>query len=154
MKKFVIGFLLGSLIFGGIAIAREKIVDFSEASIPILNNLLNEIWNAIGNKGDVVIKDDTPSQEFHDRDNNKAFMFHYDSGAKEDWVFALYYGQDYEGSDFNIDSAYRKPFLGFGSTGGVFMPYIKTGATQVAAGAVKSEIWADSDIEYTLKLGQ
>jgi len=151
MKKFILGFLIGSLIFGGSVFARDKIVDFSEASVELLNEIVRKVWFQLDDK---AVRDDTPSYEFHDTDTNKAFMIHYDSAATTDWVWALYYGQDYVGSTFNIDATYRKPFLGFAATGGVFMPYIKTGTTQAAAGAVTGEIFADSDDGFTLKIAQ
>lgn len=149
--RFITGFVIGALIFGGIAIARDKVVDFSEDSIPALNSILNKLWYAVDDR---TIRDDTPYLEWHDVDANKAFMIHVDFEDDCDWIWALYIGTNYDGEDFNVSATYRKPFLGFNATGSVFMPYVKTGATQAAAGAVAGELWADSDIEYTLKLGQ
>lgn len=49
-------------------------------------------------------------------------------------------------------------FVGFGSLSGTNLIYssstMKTGITQVAAGAAAGELWADSDDDFTVKLGQ
>jgi len=48
MTKFIIGFLLGALIFGGVLFARESVVDFSEESVPVFNELiLRKLWFGI-----------------------------------------------------------------------------------------------------------
>ena len=151
MRKFILGFLIGSLIFGGAVIAREQLVDFSEDSISTLNEIIRKIWYALEDK---VIKDTTPSLEYLDINDNKAVVVHVDFDDTANKIYAIYYGTDYVGSNFNISTTYRKPIFGLGSTGEIFAPYMATGTDQADAGAEKGEMYVDENDGFSIKMGQ
>lgn len=150
MRKFILGIIVGSLIFGGAVLARDYLVDFSEESIPAFNNLIRKIWYALEDK---IIRDTTPSLEYLDIDGNKAVMVHVDFDDTGNKIYAIYYGTNYKGENFNISSTYRKPVFGIGSVGEIFTPYIATGTNQADADAEKGEIYWDTD-DNVLRLGQ
>ena len=151
MRKFILGFLMGSLIFGGAIFAREKIVDFSETSVELLNEMIRKIWYAIEDK---IIQDSTPSLEYLDTDDNKGVMVHVDFDDTANKVYAIYYGTNYIGSDFDISTTYRKPVFGIGLTGEIFAPYMATGTDQADAGAEKGELYVDENDGFSIKMGQ
>lgn len=46
-KRFILGFILGATIFGGAVWASEVIINFSQESLPILNEELRSIHNTL-----------------------------------------------------------------------------------------------------------
>ncbi len=56
----IIGIIIGSLVFGGFVVyaarqytmSREYLTDFSKESVPILNNILRDIWYAVDDLDD------------------------------------------------------------------------------------------------------
>ena len=56
-----IGILIGAIVFSGVAFGarkyvgnREPIITFSEESLPILNQILRDMWNSIDKLDDRV----------------------------------------------------------------------------------------------------
>lgn len=44
MKRFIVGFLLGSMLASGVVYAKEYLSDFDKNSVVVLNEELRLIW--------------------------------------------------------------------------------------------------------------
>ena len=69
IRKFIIGFLIGSLIFGGFAYAlrtprpTQLTIPFDDNKITELNNILENLWNITNGKYNFDVKDSVESLE-------------------------------------------------------------------------------------------
>lgn len=82
--KFIIGFLLGSLIFGGISYAYrvpqpQRIIAFDENNLVIINEVLENLWAITNGRYNLNVVTSNPDGT----KGNVGDVVLYDAGAKE-----------------------------------------------------------------------